>query len=95
MKVVRGDLDASEVLVGDLNRGVVRVGVERGFHEEASARGGRGDQIDDGLMADEGFAPPVLRDETEQPMLDLVPFARARGKVADRQCQAQLVGQSL
>ena len=62
---MRRDSDAREVLVGDLDREVVGVGVECGFHEEAGARGGRGDQIDDGLMADQRLAAPVLRDETK------------------------------
>ena len=67
---MRCELEVSEVLVAHLDRGVVMVGVERGFHEEAGARRGRGDQVDDGLVADQGLAPPVLRDEAEQSMLD-------------------------
>src|SRR3712207_7567213 len=37
----------------------------------------------------------VLRDEGEQPVLDLVPFAGARREVADAERQARLVGQPL
>ena len=40
-------------------------------------------------------SPPVLRDVTEHPVLDLVPLARARREVADRNPQPQLVGQAL
>src|SRR3712207_8625800 len=37
----------------------------------------------------------VLRDEGEQPVLDLVPFAGAGREVADAERQARLVGQPL
>ena len=39
----------------------------------------------DGLVADQRMAAPVLGDEAEQPMLDLVPLAGARREMADLQ----------
>jgi hypothetical protein len=53
------------------------------------------DQLRDGLMADERFAAPVLGDKREQAMLDLVPFAGAGGQVAERDGNADLVGEFL
>ena len=44
----------------------------------------RRDQVDDHLVAHQRLAAPVLADEREEPVLDLVPFARARREVADR-----------
>ena len=43
----------------------------------------------------ERFAAPVLRDEGEQAVLDLVPLARARRQVTDRDREAELVGEAL
>ena len=62
---------------------------------EAGAGGGGGDQIDDDAIADERFGAPVAADEREQAVLDLIPLAGARGKVADRDVDADLVGQAL
>jgi len=40
------------------------------------------DKFNDGLQARQRFATPVLCDEREQPVLDLVPLARAGGRWA-------------
>ena len=44
----------------------------------ASVVHGCGDELDNCAVAAERLAPPVYRDEREQPVLDLVPFAGAR-----------------
>ena len=95
MKGMRSNAKPGEVFIGDLDRGVIAMGVKRRFHDEARARGGRRNQADDGLMTDQGLAAPVLGDEAKEPMLDLVPFTRAWRKVTDRQRQPHLVGQPL
>ncbi len=95
MKLVGCNLESRDLFVSHLNRGLVAVGVERGLHEKAGARRRRGNQIDDGLVADQRFAALVLRDETEQSMLNLVPLAGAGREMADRQRQIQFVGQGL
>src|SRR5512142_2134659 len=46
-------------------------------------------------MADQRPTPPAHRDVREQPVLDLVPLARARREVADGDLQARLVGEAL
>jgi len=38
---VRRDVKAGEVFIADVHRGRVLVGVERGFHDQARACGGR------------------------------------------------------
>ena len=54
------------------------------LHLQTGAGGGGGDQLDDGLVADQRLAAPVLGDEREQPMLDLVPLAGAGRQMTDR-----------
>ena len=65
--------------------------------EHYDAQPGRGacvaNQVDHGLEGAQRTPAPVLRDVAEQPMLDLVPLARARREVADVDAQAGVVGQ--
>src|SRR5581483_10583046 len=56
---------------------------------------GRRDEVDNDLVADEGFTAPVLADEGEQAVLDLVPFAGAGRKVAHGNRHSQLVSKLL
>ena len=61
-----------------------------------SLLGGRvRDQIHHDFMADERPAAPVLGDVAEHPMLDLVPFAGPRRKVAHGDAQPGVVGEPL
>src|SRR5580692_3511088 len=46
-------------------------------------------------MAHQWFATPVLGDEAKQAMLDFVPFAGSRWKMADTQSQVQFLSQFL
>ena len=84
-----------EFRVADLDRGLVVVGVQGGLDDQTRARRGVGDEADDRLMADQRPPAPVLRDETEQAMFDLVPLAGARREMADRERRSQLIGQGL
>jgi uncharacterized protein YidB (DUF937 family) len=54
-----------------------------------------GDQIDDHAITDQGFGAPILRDEREQPVLYLVPFAGSRREVMNLDRQAEFVGEFL
>ena len=81
--------------LADLGSAGVGTGVEFRLHFQPFGRGGVGDQVDDDLMAHQRLTAPVLRDVTEEPMLDLVPFARSRRKVADAQTQSRSVRQLL
>ena len=55
----------------------------------------RTDQIHHDLVRFQGNAAPVARDVAKQPMLDLVPLARARRKMANLQNQPRSIGKSL
>ena len=88
---IRLQTDPSEFLVGHLGSGRIAVGIEFGMDLQPFGSGGGGDEIDDDLEADQRLATPVLADETEQPMLDLVPLARARWKVTDGDPQPRFI----
>jgi hypothetical protein len=53
------------------------------------------DQVHHDLQAPQGHATPILRDMAEHPVLDLIPLARTRWEVADRNRQAKLIRESL
>jgi len=89
------DIDVVHVGVADFDAGGIGVGVDLGLDLEAGFRGGRGDQLDDGLIADEGLSTSVLGDEREEAMLDLVPFAGTGRQMADRYSHAEFVGELL
>ena len=95
MERVAFDDKACHLGVGHLDAGRIGVAIEFGADLEAGMRRRRADQLHDGLMADERFAAPVLGDECEQAMLDLVPFAGAGGQVADRDGNADLIDEFL
>ena len=72
------NVEAVHLLAGDGNSFRLVRAVEFAFHRQAGLRGGRRDQIDDDAVADQRRGLPVHRDEREQAVLYLVPFARAR-----------------
>ena len=78
----------------DMTRRVAPL-VQLRLHPQAGRRARVADQVDDGLKGAEGTASPVLRDVTEQAMLDLVPLAGAGWEMRDMDRQAQVVGQAL
>jgi hypothetical protein len=89
------DIDGVHFVISDFDACRIGVGVDLGSHLQACIGGRGGDQLDDGLVADEWLAAPILCDEREQAMLDLVPFAGARRQMADRDRNAEFVGQVL
>jgi len=89
------DVDRVELLVGNFDAFRLGFGVEAGVHLQAHVGGRASDQVDDDLQAVEQLAAPVGPDEAEQPVLDRVPFTCPRGKVADRDRKAAVVGELL
>src|SRR4249920_75654 len=89
------EIDAGEVGGSDFDAGRVRVGVDLGMDLEAGFSGGGGDQLDNDLMADERFAAPVLGDEREEAVLDLVPLAGTRRQVADSNNEIEFISELL
>ena len=69
--------------------------IEFTAHGEAGFGRGRRDQLDNHPITDERRGTPILADTGEKPVLDFVPLAGAGGQVADRDLDAELVGQLL
>jgi YD repeat-containing protein len=92
VKDISPEAEFRHLFVGDLDTRWVGVWIEATFYSQTGLGGCGGDEVDDDLMADQRLAPPVLTDEREQPVFDLVPLAGARRKMADRNLQSGFVG---
>ena len=88
MKRMAGQIDGGDLRIGNLDPFGIFVVVQLGTDGKAGIRRRRGDQLDDRAKAAQRLAAPVDRDEREQTMLDLVPFAGARRQVTDRDGQS-------
>src|SRR5713226_6423177 len=95
VKRVGPQADGLQGVAADLEAGGIAGRVEPRPHAEA--RGGRRgrDQVHNDRVAEEGLASPVLADEGEQAVFDLVPLARAGREMAHRDGQAEAVRQLL
>ena len=80
---------ASEILIS----GRIQIGIDAAFDVQACPGCRARDRLDDGATADQRLSPPVLRDERELTVFDLVPFAGAQGQVANRDRQTEFVGE--
>lgn len=78
MKHMRLKVHARELGIGDAPARGVDAVIQSAPHGEARRRRGGGDQVHNDLMGDERLAAPVLCDEREQAVFNLVPLARAR-----------------
>src|SRR3954470_4090427 len=90
MKLGPSEVDLSQLLVR--NFFTCRIfSVIHGRLDSQSFAGRRCfDQIDDDFVTDERLPSPVLGYEGEEPMLNLIPFARARRQMADLNWKPQL-----
>src|SRR6266851_843635 len=95
MKVIGDAVDGGKVCVGNGDAFGVVAAIEAAANGEAGLGSGSADQLEKDLMADERGCSPVLGDEREEPMLDLVPFGGAGRQMADDQGEADLVGELL
>ena len=91
MKAVAAEIDCRDFLLADFLPYRIGCSVELRPNFQARRSRGRRDKVDNDLVADEGFTPPVLADEGEQPVLDLVPLASAWRKVAHGDRYSELV----
>ena len=80
MELFSSKLEFSHLLIGHLEPRLVHIGVDFALHRQPRLCGGCSDQVDDDLMTDQRLAAPVLSDEGEETVFDLVPFAGAGGK---------------
>ena len=89
------DVNARHLLLGYFAPRSVTAPIQTASNTQSLGGGRAGDQPDYRLVISQRFATPVGRDEREQPVLDFVPLAGARGKMAHRDRQSRLVRQTL
>src|SRR5215472_6814357 len=87
MKFVALDSNRSHLLVRNLHTLGVFAGIDFGADKQPGFGRGSGNQIDNYLMADQRFATPVLADEREQSVFNLIPLAGPWRQMADRDLQ--------
>ena len=63
-----------------LNLGRIFSSIELGFYAKTIPSGRLSDQLDNNFVADQRSPSPIHADMREQPMLDLIPFARPRSR---------------
>jgi len=95
MEFILLDINCRKLFICDPNSFRVAIQIQLGFDTQPGVGCGIADQAYDHGATHQRHASPVLRDMAEHPMLNLVPFTRARGKVTDLDPQAQLIGQTL
>src|SRR3954451_23821508 len=95
MEFVTGDAEAGHLLIGYDNSLWIGASVEFAADGKPGLCCGGADEIDDHTIADQRLRLPVHRDEREQAVLHLVPFARTRRQVVNGDVDAQLVGKTL
>src|SRR2546426_1268112 len=95
MKRMAAELDVAQSLIFDGEALGIRPRVEHGLHAEPGPGLGGADEIDDGFIVHQWSAAPVQADEREEAMLDLVPLARPRRVVTDRDRHRDLIGERL
>jgi hypothetical protein len=78
-------LEFLHLLIGDPEALFIEISVDLAFHGQAGRRCGCGDEVDYHLMADEWLSAPVLVDEREQAVFDLVLFTGTRREMTDRE----------
>src|SRR5438046_10146717 len=95
MESVALEVESCHLPLGHLDALWIGVGVEFTADGQAGLGRGTGDHVDYGEAAGERRCAPVLRDVTEEAVLDLVPLRGAGRIMADLEKQAGLVGEPL
>src|SRR4051794_21222904 len=88
-------IDLLHLLLRDLDPRGIDTLVQFAGDPQARLGRRRRNEVDDRLVTHQRLASPVLADEREEPMLDLVPLTRPRGEVAHRDLQLRLIRQPL
>src|SRR5277367_1686188 len=94
MERVTSYVEARHFRIGDLYALGVKVRIEVAADRKPFFRRGVGDQRDCDVEADERHGAPVLGDEAEHAMLDLVPLGSAWRIMANPNGQAGFVGET-
>ena len=78
MPGIRFQVDLCDLLVGDPAVGLIVSLIKLAMDLQPLVRGGSGDQINNHLMGNKRFAPPVLRDKGKETMFNFIPLTGAR-----------------
>src|SRR5271167_2079430 len=95
VKSLSPEFDLRHLRLWDPHTSGVVSAVDLGMDLQPFLSRGSGKEVDDHLQAGERLPSPVLTDEGEQAVFDLVPLARTGRKVTDRDGQPGLVRQPL
>ena len=87
--------ECSELLIGNLDALGIGVGVEFAPNFEASVSRCICNQLDNGEVAGERLATPILVDVAKHAMFDLVPFRCPRWIMADLEFEASFISKLL
>jgi hypothetical protein len=81
VKVLGFEGNGGEDRIWDAKSDGVRMGIQASSDMQTSLGSCVADELDDGLVIDQGAGAPVLSDMAEEAVLDLVPLAGARRKM--------------
>jgi len=95
MKLGHLESESGQFGVGDLESDRVEAPIQFGADCQSGLRGGMRNQIDDHLVTDQGTPPPILGHVGDHAMLDVVPRAGPRWKVANMDGHPQAYSQLL
>ena len=95
MELVAPQTHSRKFVILDLGAGWIASRVKFGVNLQSLRRGRRRNEIDNDFVAQKRLPAPVLADEAEQSVLDLVPLAGARRKVAHGDPQPRFICQFL
>src|SRR5258708_1124616 len=95
MELIAFDVGGFHLGIADLDALLVGSSGESAFDFQTGLGRRRGDQLDDGQPVRQWSAAPILRDVTEQTMLDFIPFRRARRVVVYVEYETGLIGELL
>ena len=95
VEIITQQVDLSPLFVGDLAADGIPPAIQSAGDFQACRRGRFRDQVHHGGIVGQRLTSPVRADEREEPMLNLVPFAGTRRKMADRDGETKFIGETL
>ena len=95
VKRVTVEIDLLHLGCGDLAADRVFAAIQSAGDGQAFGGGRLGNEIDHGFIIPQRFTAPIRGDEGKESVLDLVPLARSRRKMTDRDRQAGVIREFL
>jgi hypothetical protein len=89
MKVGRDEVNPGQLIIGHFDASRINARVEFGLYSQSLLSGSGCNQVKDDIQAHQGPTAPVLSDVTKHAMFNLVPFAGARGEMANLNRETQ------